>query len=453
MLSMGRNLSGYGITAAGIQILVLSLLAGCSKANTLAEKLSSEKKNSSDWQAMCLGHLLLDTPPLKELGATPVRYDFVYQIKGIGGEEGTWGELRYGKLKVAESVPGNSDSLLNVRNSARHEVISQEKYLKLISAKQAQVQSWSRRATEGSPDEKQAAKSVLSDKKRELDELTHASVVSGGADIDPRDGFGVRIGSDFIVGFQSEEDNRIRIFEGPFTTSVPESPEAASEELRKIRRSYQPRSPSVIPASSGYCTAYGFFSEEQGIGQQASIRMPFQLKEYPNLLFYFDSSPSEDEFQRNPQIVRQRGKNRKMLDSDDSKIRSETASVQILGMPGRMLSQEYEPMCITKNDCQPPALAYAIEAEVSGVPGRADRPHLVLHMSAILSDEHKLKLPPLENTASDKLDYPALRGHVPPPYHVGKEIFQKVLNSIRIRPGAFVAKTSGNSPKAQALKD
>lgn len=109
-------------------------------------------------------------------------------------------------------------------------------------------------------------------------------------------------------------------------------------------------------------------------------------------------------------------------------------------------------MCITKNDCQPPALAYAIEAEVSGVPGRADRPHLVLHMSAILSDEYKLKLPSLENTASDKLDYPALRGQVPS-YHVGKEIFQKFLNSIRIRPGAFVAKTNGNSPKAQALKD
>jgi hypothetical protein len=59
-------------------------------------------------------------------------------------------------------------------------------------------------------------------------------------------------------------------------------------------------------------------------------------------------------------------------------------------------------------------------------------------MVAATSDEYKAKRKPDPgNPTYNTPERPALKGHVPPPYKVGREIFDQVLRSIRVRPGAI----------------
>ena len=85
--------------------------------------------------------------------------------------------------------------------------------------------------------------------------------------------------------------------------------------------------------------------------------------------------------------------------------------------------------CASKYDCHPTDHAYEIYAETFGEVGRLDRPRLTLYMVAATSDEYKAKRKSLPDNPSYKTPQrPALKGHVPPPYKIGRDIFDRVLN-------------------------
>jgi hypothetical protein len=113
-------------------------------------------------------------------------------------------------------------------------------------------------------------------------------------------------------------------------------------------------------------------------------------------------------------------------------------AVNILGAPGRSVGFEYGPNC-SRTSCRPADQAYAIEAETFGELDRPDQPHLVLRMTGATSDDYKLKRSRQPDEPSyNRPSRPALSGHVPPPFDESTKIFEQVLRSIRLRPGAIV---------------
>ena len=73
-----------------------------------------------------------------------------------------------------------------------------------------------------------------------------------------------------------------------------------------------------------------------------------------------------------------------------------------------------------------PATAYEFEAEVMGVPGQTDRPHIKLQMGAALADAPDLR-------KGQEPIRPALKGQVPPSFEEGLKIFEEVVKSVRLR--------------------
>jgi hypothetical protein len=126
-------------------------------------------------------------------------------------------------------------------------------------------------------------------------------------------------------------------------------------------------------------------------------------------------------------------------------------AVNILGTPGRSVGFEYGPNC-SRTSCRPVDQAYEFEAETFGELGRPDQPNLTLYMIAAASDDYKLKRTPQPDEPSyNTPSRPALSGHVPPPFEEGTKIFEQVLGSIRLRPGA-IATPGGAAPVMTAAQ-
>ena len=94
---------------------------------------------------------------------------------------------------------------------------------------------------------------------------------------------------------------------------------------------------------------------------------------------------------------------------------------------GRLYGREYHNKGYLEENG--PATAYEFEAEVMGVPGQTDRPHIKLQMGAALADAPDLP-------KGQEPIRPALKGQVPPSFEEGLKIFEEVVKSVRLRPVA-----------------
>lgn len=351
-----------------------------------------------------------------------------------------WGEVRIGDTSLSETVPTDESKLKAVMTSGKADLRPAEYHKREIEDAKTDVAEWRKLAAAAqSPEAKEQNQEILAGKEAQLKELVYRYKVTGVATSLEKNEFAIRsTGDSYSVGYWDPRDKRIRTFKGPLKNLSPENPEAAARELRRWRAAYQSRQPTEIPATPGFCTSFGFVAESSGTNAEAQAKVAFRLKEHPNLLFFLLTKPSTAKGSFNIFDVPDLAIDKAQLDLIGIKARHGADKVEILGSPGRVYAQEYGPNCASKDDCRPADQAYEIHAETFGQAGRLDRPHLILYMVAANSDEYKakLKVQP-DNPRYTTPQRPALRGHVPPPYKVGREIFDNVLHSIRIRPGAI----------------
>jgi hypothetical protein len=248
------------------------------------------------------------------------------------------------------------------------------------------------------------------------------------------------LGNKYTLGFLDAHDQRVRTFSSDRITSKIDSVEGAAEEYRRMRESYHVRAPTDIPTTPGFCTYYGFINEPKQAEADVHMRVPIQIKQYPNLILALEMEPANPDGPRDIQKLPSMDTAHNALDKIGVKRTHGPKAVQILGTPGRSYAQEYGDNC-SSTSCRPADQAYDMEARTFGNPDRADQPQLLLHMTAATSDDYKLKRP-AEPKGYNVPDRPALSGHVPPPFEVGQEIFTQVLRSIRVRPGAIAGQVA-----------
>ena len=108
--------------------------------------------------------------------------------------------------------------------------------------------------------------------------------------------------------------------------------------------------------------------------------------------------------------------------------------------PARIFGREYGVLCYNKDQCESPSEAYVVVAQTFGQPGEVYRPAIKLTMSGALPDDER-------NAIGKSHSRPAIAGTQPPPLDEAMKVFNGVVRSIRLRPGAVLS-TAG-SPYAQ----
>jgi hypothetical protein len=385
---------------------------------------------------------LIDLPPSAEFGAAKPQYKSTYGFEGINTGS-AWGTLRYGEVKISETVPAAKAGLEELRLEAKARMTSPENFKKLIQARRddlayAVEQVEKNRSNGTAPDNW-----LVENEKKVLQEVIHNSKVTGEAKLNDADGFAVRLGNKYTLGFLDAHDQRVRTFSSDRITSKIDSVEGAAEEYRRMRESYHVRAPTDIPTTPGFCTYYGFINEPKQAEADVHMRVPIQIKQYPNLILALEMEPANPDGPRDIQKLPSMDTAHNALDKIGVKRTHGPKAVQILGTPGRSYAQEYGDNC-SSTSCRPADQAYDMEARTFGNPDRVDQPQLLLHMTAATSDDYKLKRP-AEPKGYNVPDRPALSGHVPPPFEVGQEIFTQVLRSIRVRPSAIAGQATPSS--------
>jgi hypothetical protein len=419
------------------------LLLSCSKVGHSAPDGTTYSRPDG-WKTVCIGRFLIDLPASAELGAAKAEYDSSYGFAGINTGN-AWGTLRYGDVKITETVAAGTTGLSNIRRQAKAQVLPPESFKKLIKAREDDVAYVVRRMAKSSAQSAADDQELLDNYKKVLREVVYNAKVSGEAKLDDPEGFAIRLGPEYILGFQGK-DQRVRTFSGEHMKSKLDSVQGAAEEYRRMRASYRPRLPTDVPDAPGFCTYYGFIDEPQQAEANVQMRVPIQIKQYPNLILALGMEPAHPDSPPNIQKFPNMDAGRNVLDKVGVKRTHGPKAEQILGMPGRSYAQEYGDNC-SSTSCRPADQAYDMEARTFGEAGRVDRPRLILHMTAATSDDYKLKRP-AQPKGYNVPDRPALSGHVPPPFEVGKQIFDQVLRSIRLRPGAITGQGVPSSSPA-----
>ncbi|MES2318390.1 MAG: hypothetical protein V4631_12955 [Pseudomonadota bacterium] len=426
------------------------LLSSCSKASEPPTKTTYV--TPSGWQTICLDRFLIDLPVSVEMAATKEKFKGAYGFDGIHDIGGNG--LRWGKVAIGETFPSSPVGYRRVYDDANARQTSEERYREWFREQEATIQEDAKDAQSGTPEEIIAAKSRLEKKKKSLEASRYSHKVSGKAILSENQAFAFRRGFEFSVGYLDQGDRRIRTFEGAISQRQIESPDAAAFEYRRFMSIYHRRAPTEIPRSPGFCTAFGLIDEAAGPESDTSLEIPFRSAKYPNLIFRLVVVPADLSVEKNIQEMPSMYAEQADLHLVGILEHYGPVASSILGSPGRTVGFTYGPNC-SKSSCRPADQVYEIEAETFGVPQRPDRPHLKLHMVAATSDDYKLKRPlspgePSYNTPSR----PALSGHVPPPFEEGKKIFEQVLRSIRLRPGAIAASAgvTARSPPAEQIK-
>jgi hypothetical protein len=425
--------SGYCLIASAVFLL------SCSKNGQSQERYATDYARPADWKTVCIGRFLIDLPQSAQLGATDTKYKAIYGFKGINtGNAG--GRLHYGDVQIRETIPATKADLERIHMAARAEAGSPEVYKKLLRARQEDVKYILDRMASSSAEEAGGYKNELQDRKDAVAEVIFNSKTSGEAKIGDPNGFAVRFGSAYGLGFFDPRDQRIRTFRTESFASKKDTVDVVAEEYRRIHESYHTRSPTDIPTTPGFCTYYGFIDEPVQAEANVQMRVPIQIKQYPNLILSLDIEPTEPDAPKSIQKFPNMDAGRNVLDKIGVKRTHGPKAEQILGTPGRSYAQEYGDNC-SSTSCRPADQAYDMEARTFGEAGRVDRPRLILHMTAAASDDYKLKRP-AEPKGYNVPDRPSLSGHVPPPFEVGQEIFTQVLRSIRVRPGAIAGQAT-----------
>lgn len=433
-----RNLSSW--------VAVISLLstAACSNEHSTVAK---NKAPTEGWEAICIGHLTMELPKQTIIGATPTKIGAPAKFEGIAGGGDFWGKLRYDSMEVTETYPDTINGFEPLIAQAVGGAVTPEELALQTKAMREEIRTWEGKVSKSGSD---FQRGILKKKQTAFDDFVLAIRVSGVAKLNDPNAFAVREHKNFVVGFRDAADSRIRFFTGELSSLEPLSPIAAAIELDQLRKKYQARSPSKIPSSPGFCTAFGFINEPSGPAGAFEFRVPFQLKQYPNLLFYLEMAPGEPVEPRDSKGTFNKNSVYAMMTPSGVKEHHGPRSVKILGMHGTKIAREYGPICSKDGDCTPADRAYDFQADLPGEEGRADRPRLTLHMSALHANV------PEKSTTQEQsgvwrskadLGSPALKGHTPPSFEVGREIFEHVLNSIRVRPGAFANSEKPTPPK------
>lgn len=413
-------------------LLVCTLLSSCSQAAQTQESELAYTRPAG-WKTVCLGRFLLDLPPSAELGAAEAEYKKVYSLKGINAVA-AWGTVQYGSVEVVETTPAGRAGFNTVRSGIPGRKPSPEVYQELIQARKDDVQ-YVLDQIANSP-EKDAANwtALLNSRKEALQRVIQNAKMSGEAMVNDPNGFAVQSGSHYVLGFFEAQDQRTRTFAGDQGEGNSTSPGLASE-YRRLRATYHPRVPTAIPTTPGFCTYYGFIDEPTQPEANVRLRVPIQIKQYPNLIFVLDVAPAQPDGPSNIQKFPEMDAGRNDLDKIGVKRTHGPKAVQILGTPGRTYAQEYGDNC-SSTSCRPADQAYDMEARTFGDASHVYRPKLVLLLTAATADDYKRKRP-AQPKGFNVPDRPALSGHVPPPFEVGQELFEQVLRSIRPRPGAI----------------
>ncbi|GJI95432.1 hypothetical protein RugamoR57_21500 [Duganella caerulea] len=388
-----------------------------------------------------MGRFLIDLPPSAELGATEVEYKAVYGFDGIYSGEAR-GNLHFGEVKIAETVPTEKAGLDRVHRAVKTRIGSPEMFEDILKARQNDVKYLVDRMAKSSPEDAAGDVDLLKVRKDRVQEVLFNAKVTGEAKLDDANGFAVRLGSNYVLGFYDPQDQRVRTFSDGRVTSKIDSAQGAAEEYRRVRATYHSRAPTDIPTTPGFCTNYGFIDEPLRPEVNVRMRVPIQIKQYPNLLLFLETEPAGENGARNIQKFPNMDADTNQLDKVAVKRKHGPKAEQILGTPGRSYGQEYGDYCF-ENECWPREQAYDMEAKTFGEPDNVERPLLTLFMTAAKSDDYKLKLP-AEPKGNNVPTRPALSGHVPPPFEVGQEIFEQVLHSIRPRPGGIAGQ--GETP-------
>jgi hypothetical protein len=425
-----------------IGMTICTSLISCSKISQGHEVDQAAYKRADDWKTVCLGRFLIDLPNSAELGATEVKYKGTYQFAGLNAGN-AWGTLRYGDMQIRETIPTADAGFRDIRLAAQVRITSPQNFKKLIKARQADLDYIKRRIAQDSPEQAADDAGLLAEAKEQLASVIHDSKVTGEAKLNDVNGFAVRYGVGYALGFLAAEDRRVRTFIGDRIRSKIDTAQAAAEEYQRVRETYHPRAPTEIPSGPGFCTYYGFIDESGKPEADVHMRVPIQIKQYPNLILALEIEPASTEGPRDIQKLPSMDVAHNALDKIGVKRTHGPTALQILGTPGRSYAQEYSDNC-SSTSCRPADQAYDMEARTFGDPARVDRPRLLLHMTAAISDDYKLKRP-AEPKGYNVPDRPALSGHVPPPFEVGQEIFDQVLRSIRVRPGAIATSQHGQA--------
>ena len=432
-------------TYCGLGLILLTPLTACQET----KHGSNAGKPKSEWETVCVGRLLVSVPQSTQFAEGAIKFDPIYTFDRIENTK-AWGEVRIADTSLGETAPTDESKLKVVMDLGKADLRPADYHKRIIENAKENVAEWKEYvANADSSEEAEQNQKILARKEEQLKALIYRYKVTGVATTLEKNEFAIRSkGDSYSVGYWDPKDKRIRTFKGPLNNLSPENPEAAARELRRWRAVYQSRLPTEIPATPGFCTSFGFLAEDNGTTAEAQAKVAFRLTEHPNLLFFLSTKPSTSGGAISILDVPDLAIDKAQLDLIGIKARHGADEIQILGSPGRVYAQEYGPNCASKDDCRPADQAYEIHAETFGQAGRLDRPHLTLYMVAANSDEYKAKRKALPNNPSyNTPERPALKGHVPPPYKVGREIFDQVLSSIRIRPGAVAANEKQASKK------
>ena len=423
-------------------ILLALNLPGCSREGA-SEPIASPPQSTHAWQTICIDRLLIDVPGDIEMASAPIAFREPYQIDDLA-DRASRGS-RWKGIDLRETGVTNEAGLQLLREGgARAHAFDEHANRDSITAARAQIARWEENVRNPRDEgEKKISQELVDEGKSRLANATQAIKVSGESTHMPPNSFAYRRGDAYTVGYLDKADRRVRTFEGALASSVGRTPEAAADALRGLHGLYRARQPIEIPQGAGYCSPLGFFSEAAGADVNANTEIMFRSRHYPNLIFTLDVQPSSESksIQAQPNMAARDA----LLDMFHVKRSFGPVAVQMLGTPGRLVGQEYKPEnCFAPNPCRPPDQAYEFEAETYGEPGNLGRPGVVLSMQAALSDDYKSKLTTLPgNEKALEIRRGSLKGVVPPDTREGRAIFERVLHSIRLRPGA-VAGANGN---------
>ena len=416
-------------------LIFFLILPACGKED-LRSQASAINKRPAGWETICMDRLLLNAPAGIEMGATRAEFQSAYGFNGIDDIGGKGAEWR--GIKIAETQASDSAGLKKIFDStrAKYRIDSVNTYD--WEGRKKHIEYLSARAKSGTPDELAWLKLRIVESRKNLAESRRLFNVSGDAKLAESNAIALRLGDGFIAGFLGSSDKRVRYFQGDLSQPQVGSPEAAAYEYGRFKAIYHSRVPTDIPTGPGFCTAFGVIDDVAGPPPKTWLEIPFRSTQYPNLIFMLTVGPAHNHSGTNIQKLPRMNADTSSLHVIGIKKNYGPKAIQILGAPGRVVGHAYGPNC-SKTSCRPADQAYEFEAETFGVVGRLDQPSLRLHMIAATSDDYKLKREPSPGEPSyNTPSRPALSGHVPPPYEEGVKIFEQVLASIRLRPGAFV---------------
>jgi hypothetical protein len=429
------------LQSLGLITLAVSLLVnGC--GNAAEQAAIHTGRGSVRSTTVCLERFLFDIPGEPEIGGTSTEFDDGYGVSGVHSN-GT-GIPKWAGIEFSESRPtdlnGFAQIIAGARESYRFPEFSERSIAEIdeeITDLRSQIESFP-------ADQRSRVRDMLIDRVLELEWIKYLKVNSN--IVTMRNGqYAFRSGTDYDVGYFDKADSRVRMFAGRPARFDSTRPSSAFDELKRIQSFYESRAVTSIPTSPGFCTGHGFIHEPATPERKTIFESPFRSLSYPNLIFTVTIEPAwNDGHSGAPASSKYLPYLLNMVGLRASEMYG-PVEVDMGGSRGVIHGMKYNPKCGEEN-CVPLEQAYEFTAKTYGERGRVDRPRIELKMVAALSDDYKAKLKTAPGQEYLKqVDKPGLKGLTPPPYEVGRAIFESVVKSIRLRPGAIASQTKDNN--------